>query len=210
MRFSLLSDGSSDQALLPILEWSLREVGVTSDLQRKWAELRHLLPPPKGLVDRIRKAVELYPCDLLFVHRDAEAQRPETRRNEIGQAIEELRQSAQVVPHVCVVPVRMQEAWLLISENAIRVAAGNPDGRTPLPLPRVRDLENLPDPKKTLFELIQTGSELTGRRRRKLSLPSARLRIPELIDDFSALRGLSANRAMEEELRQIVEQQHWN
>jgi hypothetical protein len=39
------------------------------------------------------------------------------------------------MPVVCVVPVRMMEAWLLIDEMAIRRVAGNPNGRIPIELP---------------------------------------------------------------------------
>src|SRR5579863_5402046 len=120
MQFTLVTDGSSDRALIPVLEWLLRWLGVTEDLVGQWAELRHLRRPPVGLMNRVRKALELYPCDLLFVHRDAEAQAPQLRSAEINAAVEEIwRAGVAPIPHVCVVPVRMQEAWLLIDESAI-------------------------------------------------------------------------------------------
>jgi hypothetical protein len=197
MRYTLVSDGASDQALMPILEWALRQAGVAADLQAQWADLRTLRHPPIGLRDRIKTAVALYPCELLFVHRDGEGQGPEMRITEINGAVSELRHSGVAVPHVCVVPVRMQEAWLLIDEDAIRTASGNQYGRVQLPLPRPRDLEGLPDPKEVLFALLRTASELSGRRLRKLSLARARLRVAELIDDFSRLRVLTAFQTFE-------------
>jgi hypothetical protein len=128
LRFTLLTNGSSDQALIPILRWLLVRNGVTGTIDPSWADLRRLPHPPQGLANRIRIAVDIYPCDLLFVHRDAERMQPELRKSEIRDAI----QSLLTPPVVCVVPVRMQEAWLLIEEAAIRQAAGNPQGQVPL------------------------------------------------------------------------------
>src|SRR5262249_34801620 len=99
----------------------------------------------RTLSDRIQKSIELYPCDLLFVHRDAEKELPERRRNEIRQAIELVSKETSFLPIVCVVPVRMQEAWLLFDEPALRRAAGNPNGRMILQLPHLGELEGLPD-----------------------------------------------------------------
>lgn len=66
---------------------------------------------------------------------------------------------------ILIVPVRMQEPWLLFDEQAIRRAAGNPGGKTALPLPRLTQLESLPDPKETLYGLLVAASEHQGRRR---------------------------------------------
>jgi hypothetical protein len=209
MRYTLVSDGPSDQALMPILEWALRQAGVIADLQGQWADLRNLRYPPVGLRERIRASLDLYPCELLFVHRDGEAQDPNMRKEEIANALTQLRSAGVDIPYVCVVPVRMQEAWLLIDQNAIRIAAGNQYGRAPLPLPRARDLEGVVDPKALLFQLLQTASELSGRRLHKLSLSRARLRIAELIDDFTALRALPAFRLFETDLGEVVARSHW-
>jgi hypothetical protein len=195
---------------MPILEWALRQAGVTADLQGYWAELRNLRHPPIRLRDKIKTAVELYPCELLFVHRDAEGQGPTTRIIEIASTIDELRQFEITVPHVCVVPVRMQEAWLLIDEVAIRAAAGNQYGRVQLHLPRLHEIEGLPDPKAMLFGLLETASELSGRKLSKFPSARARLRVTELIDDFSRLRELTAFQTFEAELVQVVTREHWN
>lgn len=208
IRYTLVSDGPSDQALMPILEWALRQAGVMTDLQGQWAELRNLRYPPLGLLEKIRTALDLYPCDLLFVHRDGEGQEPDMRKEEIINALAQLEEGMNV-PYVCVIPVRMQEAWLLIDQNAIRMAAGNQYGRVPLTLPRARDLEGIADPKALLFELLRTASELTGRRLQRLSLSGVRLRIAQLIDDFAALRALRAFRLFEADLGEVVTQSHW-
>ena len=87
--FTLLSDGSSDRALMPILTWLLRDLGVASAISQSWADLRRIPRPPRTLADRMRKAGELFPCQLLFVHRDAESELPESRRIEIHGAFQQ-------------------------------------------------------------------------------------------------------------------------
>ena len=72
LRYTLVSDGSSDRALLPILSWLLIEHRVLCPIQAEWADLGRLRNPPKTLASRIEWSLDLYPCDMLFVHRDAE------------------------------------------------------------------------------------------------------------------------------------------
>ena len=77
LKFALLTDGSSDQVLLRHLEWVVRRhVSPTTTIQSEWADLRSFHPKPVGLSERIQRASEFYPSDLLFVHRDAEKQDP--------------------------------------------------------------------------------------------------------------------------------------
>ena len=126
LRYTLLSDGSSDRALIPILNWLLQSNLNDCATQPQWADLR---PFNKSLKDtfekRIKLSLELYPCDLLFIHRDAERDRHEIRVNEIRTAITQVSSSISI-PTVCVVPVRMTEAWLLFDISALRKAASNP------------------------------------------------------------------------------------
>ncbi len=86
--YTLLADGSSDQVMMPILEWLLARHGV-SRLQGRWADLRSLRTSPSGLAARISAAHRLYPCDLLFVHRDAEGVPLETSSRRIPEFIED-------------------------------------------------------------------------------------------------------------------------
>lgn len=206
-RFTLLSDGSSDQVLSPILVWLLRRQNVTRAIQPAWADLRWLRRPPMDLAGRIALTLELYPCDLLFVHRDAESAPLAVRRAEILQALPDSVEKA--APAVCIVPVRMQEAWLLFDEPAIRHAAGNPSGNQPLTMPKMRDLEALPDPKALLHELLREASGLHGRRRRRFSVQTGARRVVEFIEDFSPLLDLSAFQALDDELREIVQESGW-
>lgn len=137
LRYTLLSDGTTNKALIPISTWVLREHLPHLPIQGEWADLRRLpKPPPRSRLDeRIRLSVDLFPCDLLFVHRDAENARYQRRVSEINRAVETARGTATIPPTVCVIPVRMLEAWLLFDELAIRRAAGNPSGTMRLSLP---------------------------------------------------------------------------
>lgn len=203
LKYALLSDGSSERALRPILTWLLRQY-TNCAIQDEWADLRRLPNPPSKLSDRVKLAIKLYPCDLLFVHRDAENQEYNLRVTEIRKAIAELGELMKV-PFVCVVPVRMTEAWLLFDEAAIRKAAGNPNGKQQLRIPPANKLEELSNPKEILYELLRNASELSGRRLKKFNVHRAIHRITELIDDFSPLNELSAFRALKEEILSIVE-----
>jgi hypothetical protein len=202
LRFTLLSDGSSDQVLIPVLRWLLGRHGITGPIDPSWADLGRLSQPPQKLADRIRAAVHLYPCELLFVHRDAERMRLETRKNEIRAALQDLAESRP--PVVCVIPVRMQEAWQLIEEAAIRHAAGNRNGQAPLPMPKVRDLERIPNPKAVLQDLLRQASGLHGHRLSKFSEREGVRLVTELIRDFSPLLQLRAFQELDADLREIV------
>ena len=119
MRFTLAADGASDAVLLPILTCALKRGGAGS-VAPQCVDFGRI-PRQPGLREKLRLAVQLYPCDVLFVHRDAEGQSPALRRQEVGAALDGL-----ALNYVPVVPVRMTEAWLLADERAIRSAAGNP------------------------------------------------------------------------------------
>lgn len=210
LSYTLLSDGSSDKALLFILTWLLREHQVECAIQSTWADLRRLPKPPKTLLPRIIKGLDLYPCDLLFIHRDAEKEPHKKRVAEIQEAVEEAIKESVVVPlTVCVIPVRMQEAWLLFNEIAIRNAAGNPRGHQPLQLPLIATLEQLPNPKEILHKLLCEASGLTGRRLKQYSVHERVHRVAELINDFSPLRVLPAFQALEAEIAQVIQEQGW-
>jgi len=205
LRFTLLGEGSSDRALLHVIRWLLESHAPRVALAEAWADLGRLRAKPKTLADRIRWTIDLYPCDLLFVHRDGDKAGREKRVGEIKQAVEEIAGTSAVPPSVCVVPVRMLEAWLLFDEQALRAAAGNPSGQIDLALPPVHTLESMSDPKSRLKWTIGTASELSARRREKLTISAER--VAALTDDFSPLRGLSAFQAFEVELRQVLVEQ---
>ncbi len=210
LRYTLLTDGSSDRALTFVLTWLLKDLAVKRAIQPAWADLRRLPNPPKSLHERIRTSIDLYPCDLLFVHRDAEKEPLGKRVSEIQNAVTKLGPSQAVPPAVCVVPVRMQEAWLLFDEAAIRRAAGNPSGRQSMQLPKFSAIESLPDPKSRLHALLRQASGLAGRRLDRFSVSYAAQRVADLIDDFSPLRVLTAFQHLDKELANVIRQHGWD
>jgi hypothetical protein len=208
LRYTLLSDGSSDARLLPILDWLLNENGVTLPIRSAWADLGQLrLPKKPSLSDKIRISLEYYPCELLFVHRDAESQSREMRIAEIESAISTIALSP---PVVCVIPVRMIEAWLLIDEGAIKSAAGNRHYTGNMLLPDISQLERLPDPKEILHDLLKQACDLNRRRLRRYPVHQYARRVSQYIHDFSALRRLSAFNALENEIRVAIVSHQWN
>lgn len=211
LRFTLLADGAADRALIPILRWTLIENAVRRPIQHSWADLARLRTPARVLANKISQALEFWPCDLLFIHRDAEGDGLHRRRTEINNAIEEAFARLQNPPRaVCVVPVRMLEAWFLTDVHAIREAAGNPNGSQQLALPDMQSIEALPDPKGILHELLRDASGLSGRRRRRLEVNHAVHRIGEVKSEFNVLRALAAFRQMEEDLRTVISECGWD
>lgn len=210
LRYTLVTDGSSDDALIPPLSWLLREQGVACAISPTWADLSRLRQRPKGLQERVEWALDLYPCDLLFIHRDAENQSPELRRNEIHEALERLGATKALPPDVCVIPVRMTEAWLLSDEAVLRRVAGNPNGKMALDLPRIVELEQRSDPKEDLHSLLRTASGFHGRRLKKLSTSGSARRVANRLETFAPLRALSAFSALEDEIAQRVREYQWD
>ena len=208
LRYTLVADGSSDSCLIPILTWLLRESCRQRPVYGEFADLRRLPSPPRTLAERIERSVELFPCDLLFVHRDAERARAEDRIAEIRRAVKQTKAAA--LPVISVVPVRMQEAWLLIDDAALRHAAGNPNGRDPLNLPSVGTLEALPDAKGVLHELLRRATGLQGRRLASFNERLRVHRVAELIEDFRPLYRLTAFRRLAADVERTAQERGWS
>jgi hypothetical protein len=203
--YTLLSDGSSDKMLIPILDWLLCMHCPEHAVNSEWADLGRLRQPPKTLPDKIRLTLDLYPCDILFIHRDAEKETYETRYSQITRALKGL----ETPPAICVIPVRMQEAWLLFDEAAIRRASGKPNGSKTLCLPGLNSVECLPDPKQLLFDLIRSASGLNGARLKKLNPRKGAYLVSQTITDFSPLQTLRAFNALEQQVIYIALEQGW-
>ena len=105
----------------------------------------------------------------------------------------------------------MLEAWLLFDEQAIRRAAGNPKGRSKIKLPSLKSIERLADPKKTLFEALRDASNKRGRRYKNFRRDEREVihRLAEIIGDFSPLYQLSAFKALEEDLSEVLKHKGW-
>lgn len=213
LNYLLITDGSSDRALTFILNWAFHHHLPGYAVNAQWSDPGQLPGRPERSGDRLRwliaQGMSLYSqADILFIHRDAENQPREQRITEIEDALEETNLASP--PPVCVIPVRMIEAWLLIDEDAIRYAADNPNGKVGLSLPRLSRIEAISDPKEMLYDLLRTASELRGRRRKKFR-PHARVhRLAELIDDYSPLQSLPAFQCLEADLAHLIEEQGWS
>jgi hypothetical protein len=209
LHVTLVTDGASDRVLLHHLRWLLAQnLRLTISIQPQWADLSRLRQKPNSLLERVRSALDFYPCDLLVIHRDAEVPDPSARYHEIEATAQQLAMPPP--PLVCVVPVRMTEAWLLFDERAIRRAAGNPNGRETLSLPiAIADAQSLADPKSTLCEALRSASGLTGRRRKKFAVSDAVHRVPDYIEDFKPLRALSAFARLEQDLVTVIRENCW-
>jgi thiamine pyrophosphate-dependent acetolactate synthase large subunit-like protein len=107
---------------------------------------------------------------------------------------------------VPVVPVRMTEAWLLVDERAIRVAAANPSGRVALELPPLSRLETLSSPKEVLRRALETASERTGRRLQQFRRDMGQhvQRVAQLMQQKEKLRELHAFKRLEKDTREAL------
>ena len=199
--YTLLGDGPSDRRLMYPTNWLLSSI-YAGAFRGQWADTRGFVRLREGLSARVEKALELFPCDLLIVHRDAETNDYEQRFSEIDAAIRE--NGLETDRNVRLVPVRMQEAWFLPFESAIRRAAGRPTGRARLNIPRLSDVESVPDPKALLHQLLRTAAEVSGRRLQRLDVNAAASRVAELVEDFSPLRSVPAFARFEIELQGVV------
>lgn len=188
---------------MPVIDWAIAQRLSGGSFQPQWADPRVVHRGGRDLGSKLRAALQLYPADLLFVHRDAEAQDPALRLNEIEEAV---RTQAESVPPYCVlIPVRMTQAWFLFDDAAMRKAAGNPNGSDPLSLPRVTECDRLSDPKQTLHALLQSASGLSGRRLRRFNPVSAVHLLSREITDYSPLRALPAFKDFEARLDHTLE-----
>ena len=142
------------------------------------------------------------------MHRDAEGATLDSRVQEINQAIAELPEDLQPV-FVSVVPLRMQETWLLIDESAIKIAAGNRRYAGDLDIPTARQLESMSDPKELLYRLLIQASDLNRCRRRSFPAAKHARLVTEFVDDFSPLRQLNAFAVFEEEVNRVIRANSW-
>ena len=187
---TLLADGSSDRVLLPFIEM-LMDRHCPEPFATRFAD--GLPPNARTTSERMKAAVDLYPCDLLFVHRDAESPDASVREAEIRQGLSGILPLPALI---CVIPVRMTEAWLLTSEAAIRAAVGNPNGSIELNLPPVARIESV-DAKEVLFRALETAKDLGARRRARFRPEAYRHRVAELFQDTESLRALPSFQHLE-------------
>lgn len=167
---------------MPIIEWAIHRLDPQVELLEPVFRKRK---GPVGPFLREHRSDAM----LLFVHRDAESMSFEQRLTEFDSV------PATVVP---VILVRMTEAWLLVSAQAIAEAADRPD--TEVALPGVQDLASLADPKRELEQLLLAAAgHPIGRRGKKFkaSLVSRRVNVATLIEDYAPLESIPAFQAFQ-------------
>lgn len=200
---TLVTDGSSDKMLLQPLLWLLRHHLPDWQIEINYADLSRM-PKKANLSMRLKGACNLFPCDVLFIHRDAEKMTYADRVQEIAEAYQT---SGLEVPYIEVVPIRMTEAWMMHDEKAIRLAADNPSGKVTLSLPAPARVHRIPDPKADLEKELVKASELNKRRLKKFKPRQRMHRLAELIEDFTPLREQESFQNLERkiiELREVL------
>lgn len=197
----LIGDGTSDEALIYPLKWLLSFIYPDNAFEIEFVKTSPLKRKP-NLSERICHAYNLYsPCDIIFIHRDAENQDYDFRKEEINKSIQ--KANCPISEWIPVIPIRMSEAWFLFDKQNIRTAAGNPNGVIELKLPQTKDLENLPNPKEILHELLLDASELNKRQRKKLKPHKMQHRLAAIIEDYSPLLILNAFDKLKIEIQKI-------
>jgi hypothetical protein len=207
--YTLLTDGSSDKALSFIIDWLINDLFPQIPFKKEFADLSRIPNPPKSLKERILKTIELFPCDILFIHRDAEKHDPATFRlrcKEIENSYKSAFPIGTSVKMVKIIPVRMMETWLLIDEKAIKLASGNRVSKESIQLPSISKIEQLPKTKELLISKIKIASGLKGRRLDRINLRHAVHLVAENIDDYSKLRQLSSFKFFEKELQIVLKE----
>lgn len=162
IHFILVGEGTSDDGLIPHLENLCIDLGA-DEVTGTGVDFRRLdQPVGHSLEAKLGAAVQLEPeANLYFLHRDADSPNPAPRYAEIANAVAAVELTRE---WVALVPVQETEAWILLDEAAIRMVARRPRGRTPLNLPRARQVETVANPKERLQEALVAASEASGRK----------------------------------------------
>lgn len=205
IRYTLIADGSSDKALMNIIKWLLDDLYPKIPNKGSFADFKNLQNPPKkgNIKGQIECTKVLYPFDILFYHRDAEANKKNIVDNRIAEIVKYL--DKDLLPKtICIVPIKMMENWLLLDDTAIKKAAGNRNYNKSLGLPLINTIENLNEPKAFLHDLLKDVSGLKGRQLKNFNVHQAVHLVAENITDFSALRQLSAFNMFEESLKTTI------
>jgi len=207
LRYTLIGDGSSDKALMPVINWLLNDLYPKLPIVSTFAEFGHLPKPPakKNIAEQIKCAANYYPFDLLIYHRDAEVNNDgiiDKRKDEILGAAANTNDAPSIV---CIIPVVMTETWLLIDKNAIKKAVGNRNFSGELKLPSIKNLEQKGNTKIMLYELLKAAKNTNKRSLQKFKPDYAVQLVAEYITDFSPLRQLQSFRIFEADLKAAIE-----
>ena len=203
VRVVYLCEGPSDEGIAFHIEQIAAECGA--DIVLSIPDFRLLPEPIEKSVSGKLKAVQQLDgkYDLAIIHRDADREGPKARRSEIAQAVSTV---CPDIEFVCLIPVTMTEAWLLLDEGAIRQVAENPKGRMPLSLPRAAYVENIADPKEKLKETLALASDLSGRRLKDFQkrFSQNRRRLLEQLDRNGRIADVPSWRSFRQELEEAL------
>lgn len=203
VRFVFVGEGSSDEALVERIEELCLRAGA-DEVAGVAPDLRRHSQKSSTVPEKIAHALQLEPdADLVFAHRDADAEDPAPRRREVAEAFQAVGVDQ---PRVAVVPVQMTEAWLLLEEEAIRFVAENPNGNVQINLPSPARVESITDPKEKLRETLIAASELSGRRLKRFRkrFPQQRRRLIERLDLDGPVSRVPAWKRLCEDIEQAL------
>jgi hypothetical protein len=187
LSYVLVADGGTDRALVPIIDWAIHRLDPEVEILE--AEFRKRKGPVKEFLDAFETGAMI-----VFVHRDGENANLENRLQEFDGV-----DRGDVVP---LVPIRMTEAWLLVSAAAIAKAADRPGAA--ITVPSVQQLDTIANPKQLLEErLMQAAGNPTGRRRKRFhqSIVDRRINVSSLVEDFSPLEAVPAFQRFQADLQ---------
>lgn len=202
LNYVLISEGTSDRVLIPMINWCIRQYCIT-DISPVVADFTSLKPKPKTVVEKLRAARNLYSNKNLFiVHRDSDNVNPGDREREINEAISSMN---FVKPCLPIIPNAMTEAWLLVDERAIYKAVNNPNGQDQFKLPNINIIEKIRNPKNVLFELFISASGLSRRRHSSIDLFMCRQRCALFITEFQKMGNLSSFALFRQKISQYVD-----
>ena len=202
LRYTLVSEGRSDEALIAPIDWLFSHLQPDLPVSGVWSNPYQFPRRPQGLSEKIFYSLDYFPCELLFVHRDSDNETPEKRTTEIKEAFSKLTVSDP--PHICIIPVRMLEAWFLFDEVAIRNVAENPNGSQRISLPKLSQIETQSDPKSMLRIFMQTASGKQGRRRANFATSKAIVLLSQTIDDYSPLLNVPSFNRLKTDIEEFL------
>ena len=207
IQFLFFGEGSSDTALVPILEELCLAMGAEEALGIA-PNLKSLgiNENGKSLTDRLNAVLKIdHQADFVFYHWDADNRDAAPRYLKLSKDLTAWHgPDVRLVP---VIPIQETEAWALLDEAAIRRVAENPKGRMALKLPPPKRIEQIADPKTLLKDILTSASGIKGGRRLakfKDRFPRHRRQLLEGIDINGPITQLSAWQRLSADLKQML------
>ena len=191
LTMTLFPEGATDARFLTAL---IPRVVVAMLHERGRQEL-DVLPPrvvfskkEKRLDKIVDVAEQAYGSHLLLIHADADSQTAvPALRERIQPGVEKVLQSVpthELCRHIVpIVPIHMQEAWLLADGEMLCDQIGTNVPLSALSIPaKPHQIETLADPKTELKRIVDQATESRSRRRRPFDIGSLYTPLGERID----------------------------